>query len=163
MAGENNGMNFQKAMQNKQVFGAVAGLIAGIIKDLTDLTFYFLGIINKHFGYLASGLFSSPKEANSIFGWIDGYLANFIIDASLGVVFMYLIQSDPQYIKTKGVFFGAVVWLLILGALTSFHITTVPTKSAFDGFMNFFVHILYGFLLGLSVDKYGRKALNSKV
>lgn len=150
-----------RLLKNKTMLGIIAGLISGLLKDIIDLITYSLKITDNLFGYLASGIFVDPKTARSASGLIVGYLADFIMDGFLGLVFVYFIKNtEPDYILSKSIGFGLSLWIFILGAVGAFKITTLPVQNPMTVLTMFFTHAFFGLVIGLIVKKYGKAAFN---
>ena len=149
-------------LKNKTMLGITAGLISGFIKDVIDLITYGLKISDNLFGYLASGIFTTPKIAYSAIGLIIGYLADFVMDGFLGALFVYFIKlTEPEYIISKSIGFGVFLWIAILGMVGAFKITTLPARNPTTIIIMFFTHALFGLVMGLIVKKYGKGAFKT--
>ena len=148
-------------LKDKLIFGSFIGLVAGLLKDLLTLIFYQLKILDGLFCHFAGGMFfrfsaldlTSPE-------WpllVIGYLGDLTLSGILGVIFVYLVKTTgPRYIILKGIFYGAAVWFAIFGGVLALGISKVQEKQPVHTLIMFFVHLLFGYVLGLLLTKYGK-------
>ena len=146
--------------KNKVIFGSIAGLAATLIKDGINQTLYSLKILKTLFAQYASGVFVKSIEAHSLLGIIFGYFADFVVSAVIGIVFLYSLEkTQPKYIIYQGMIFGLIAWVGIYGVFISLHITSVAARPLIEVILMFFIHLVYGFVLGLIVNKYWKALL----
>jgi hypothetical protein len=146
-------------LKNKVFLGVFAGLTATIVKDAVNQVLYSLKIIKILFAQYAAGVFISAVEAKSLPGIVVGYFIDFGLSLLLGIVFVFLLEkTKPTHLLFQGFLYGIALFICIYGALLSFGISSIRERPLLDVILMFFIHLIYGLVLGLFVQKFGKKA-----
>lgn len=143
-------MNLHKPIEDKTIRGLIAGITAGLLKDIPAVVFYFL-INHPHptfwdyMSLLAMGRI--PKT------W-DEYLFSIIVQVLwctiLATVFVYFrpVLKSRHYIL-HGAGFGLLIWLLIR-ALVYFHrAPELIHSNPSSAYMNMLISISYGIMVAV--------------
>jgi hypothetical protein len=148
---------------NNRVFlGVFAGVTATLVKDGINQILYSLKAVKILFAQYAAGVFINAMEAKSLLGIITGYFVDFGLSALLGIIFVFLLEkTKPYHLLFQGFLYGLLLFISIYGALLSFGISSVIERPLLDVILMFFIHLLYGLVIGLFVQKFGRKALEA--
>lgn len=96
----------------------MAGMIATVFKDASNLSFYGLQVIDQLYFQLAASAHLLPEDVNSVPGYIIGILSDIITGGAigvLGIVFFSLYGTDLWWFK--GCIIGNLVWLFGLGVI----------------------------------------------
>jgi hypothetical protein len=146
-------------IKNRVYLGVFAGLAATIVKDAINQILYSLKILKILFAQYAAGVFINAMETKSILGIVVGYFIDFGLSALLGIIFVFLLEkTKPTYLLFQGFLYGIALFICIYGALLSFGISSVRERPLLDVILMFLIHLIYGLVLGLFVQKFGRKA-----
>jgi hypothetical protein len=146
--------------KNKVFLGVFAGLTASIVKDAVNQALYSLKLIKILFAHYAAGVFISAKETNSLLGIVVGYFIDFGLSALLGIIFVFLLKkTKPTHLLFQGFLYGIALFLSLYGALLSFGISSVKERPLTDVVLMIFIHLIYGLVLGVFVQKLGRKPM----
>jgi hypothetical protein len=146
--------------KNKIYLGFCAGLAATIVKDVLNQTLYSLKLIKILFAQYAAGVFISAMESKSLPGIVVGYFIDAGLSALLGIIFVFLLEkTKPAHLLFQGFLYGIALFISIYGALLSFGISSIRERPLLDVILMIFIHLIYGFILGLFVQKFGRKAV----
>jgi hypothetical protein len=146
--------------KNKVYLGVFAGLAATVVKDLLNQVLFSAKVVKVLFAQYAAGVFIRAMETKSLFGIVAGYFIDFGLSALLGIIFVFLLEkTKPAHLLFQGFLYGIALFISIYGALLSFGISFVKERPLLDVVLMFFIHLLYGLVLGLFVQKFGRKAL----
>ncbi|HEX3047627.1 MAG TPA: hypothetical protein VHY08_22940 [Bacillota bacterium] len=145
--------------KNKVFLGVFAGLASTIVKDAINQVLYSFKIIKILFAQYAVGVFIKTVETKSLPGIVTGYFIDFGLSALLGIIFVFLlVKTKPIHLLFQGFLFGIAMFICIYGALLSFGISSVRERPLLDVILMFFIHLIYGLVLGLFVQKFGKKA-----
>lgn len=105
-------------LKDNLIFGAIVGLLANAVKLTVNFTAFLLGFTPVVFWQLVATRFLQAKDLFNPLAYIIGGAADLITAAVLGVIFVYFIYLfGKQYLWLKGLGFGLVVWVGLLGTL----------------------------------------------
>jgi hypothetical protein len=145
---------------NKIYLGAIAGVVATIAKDTLNQGLFSLKLIKILFAQYAVGMYVSPLEAKSLPGIIAGYFVDFGLSALLGIIFIFILEkTKPKHIVFQGLVFDSALFLSIYGALLAIGISSVKERELMDVVWMILCHLLYGLILGLFVQRFGKNLL----
>jgi uncharacterized membrane protein len=97
-------------MKDKFLQGAIAGLIAGIVKDIpTIIAEFFLKTYPTYWSYSSMVVFGElPK---TFLDYIYAFLVELLFSVFVGVTIVYIIGKIPsKHYLVKGMFFGGLIW-----------------------------------------------------
>jgi len=146
-------------LRDKVILGAVAGVLADLVMEIPELILWKQAILSHPlFHYLASLLM--PMEAHhSFLGVIMGFVGTKVYGAFLGVVFIYFLTfTGRRFFLTKGLLYGAFLWLFSYGGLASLPIVklSVYPRMPLENLFFFFLHLLFGLSLGYFIKTLAR-------
>ena len=96
----------------------MAGMIATLIKDISNLIFYLFKVVNVLYFQLAASAHLLPADINTPIGYIIGIFSDIITGGSIGVVgIIFLSYFGTDYWWYKGCIIGNLVWLFGLGVI----------------------------------------------
>lgn len=148
--------------KNRVLLGVFAGLAASIAKDAVNQILYHLKIIKILFAQYAAGVLVKAAETKSLLGIGIGYFMDFGLSALLGIIFVFLLEkTKPTHLLFQGFMFGIAMFICIYGALLSFGISSVRERPLLDVILMILIHLLYGIVLGLFIQKFGSKAIET--
>jgi hypothetical protein len=86
---------------------------------------------------------------------IIGFLASMALAVFLGIAFVYLIDwTGARFIKSKGVLFGLIIWLIIYGGIRAgLHISFLQDYNPTHTLIQLLIHLVFGYILGVIVTK----------
>jgi len=100
----------------------IPGIIIGIAADLVKLLFnYIAHLLNFTpvvFWQITATRFLEKKDLFNPTAYLIGGIADIIVSATLGVIFVYFIYClGTKYLWIKGIGFGFFVWVSMFGTL----------------------------------------------
>ncbi|HBL35343.1 MAG TPA: hypothetical protein DDZ55_00880 [Firmicutes bacterium] len=148
-------------LRDKLLFGAFAGVFAGLVMDLPEYILWELNILNHPLSHYAASLFveHSVLHSNKL-GLVLALVVSVVYSAFLGIIFIYLLNlMNKRFVLAKGLLYGAFIWLFSYGILSSLPLVklSVYSKTPLEILLFFLLHLLYGFCLGLFTRKFGSK------
>ena len=151
----------EAVLHDKVLVGAMAGVLAAAVRELTELGFYVLGILGRRCTQLAASMFVTPATAESGgLALVIGFLADATISGTAGVLFVYFICLTGRRLTVlKGLLLGPFYWVSVFGALKSWHLCKLSVDQPLQVLLFFLTHLIWGLTIGWFVNKYGRKAL----
>ncbi len=149
-------------LQDKLIFGALAGVVADLVMSIPELALWKLKILPHPLFHYAASLFLAPDNLHgSYLGELVGFIASKVYGAFLGVVFIYLlVYTGRRYFLSKGLIYGAFLWLVSycgLATLPVVKLDAVHPRMPFEVLLFFFLHLVFGAALGViarSFDRY---------
>lgn len=143
------------------VFGAIAGLIGNIAKELITWMLYSLGFIQYTFVHIGADLLVSKQMSNP-FTLATGILADWVTAGLIGIILLLIIRfTGNDYPIAKGVFVSMLVYVLFYGALMSLNLSNVANAGPRTHFLLFFPHIAFGLVAGWVIKRYDQIDLRS--
>lgn len=146
--------------QDQFLLGVVSGVVANIVMDIPEYTLWKIQLIRHPLSHYAGSLFLDQQSMHHTWhGSIVGFLADYTYSALLGIIFIYLLSAAQRedansgdYLR-KGVFYGAFIWLFSFGGLRSLAIIKLREVALGDTLIFFFLHLLFGLVLGWMARK----------
>lgn len=137
-------------MQDNGLRAIIAGFLATLAKDVTDIVYMKLGYEGFYIIKMSAGVFLKPESFSPIYLYIIGYAAHYSLGGLLGFIFyLFLKHFGPQYALLKGIFFGLAVWLILCGGALHFGLSYAPPSNEQGILMLLIDHIFFGATLGL--------------
>lgn len=147
-------------IRDKLIFGALAGVVADLALNIPEFILWRLKLLPHPLFHYAGSLFMSVDMLhNAYLGEWMGFLASKVYGAFLGVVFIYLLVfTGRRYFITKGVIYGAFIWLVSYCGLAALPVVklSVHPRTPLEVFIFFFLHLLFGLVLGVMARSYAR-------
>jgi len=139
------GDNVNSALNDMVIRGALIGLLADAVKLLVNLTAYLLGFTNVVFWRIAASYLLQASQLHSPAALIVGAVIDVITSAALGVAFVWLTNHfiGRQRLAIKGVGFGLLTWLVLLGSLGPTLERKLP-QSISGWIVTFVAHTVFG-------------------
>lgn len=123
---------------DRSVAGAIAGLVAAFVQEMSAYVLKYLGFSNKSFIDYASVLVLFHR-ANSFMEHVVAWLGHFSVGIILGILFAQIFMiTSSKYLFLKGIFYGFVLWFVLLGLGTVFRLpefTAIPWNVAIGTFI----------------------------
>lgn len=102
--------------------GAFCGAVAGVLKDIVDLIFYFFNAEQIFFWSFAS-VAAFDQLPKGLYITITAFILEIIFSAFLGVVFVLIVlKIKTRYYLLLGTFYGSMVWFFIRAVIVSYKI-----------------------------------------
>jgi len=151
-------------LQDKTIFGMVAGVIAKFIMDIPLILLWKLKIVQHHLSHYAGSIIIDLHTLHHTwYGSVIGFLADYTYGALLGIIFIYLVtgarrvSKDQGFYLIKGLVYGAFLWLFSFGGLRSFEMVKLREITSEGALIYFPLHLLFGLALGWVVQRYERQ------
>lgn len=136
--------------------GLIAGIIAGIIMNIWNLTdFYLFRISNlRLLDWVA--VLTSGEKSRSVFQSITDLIIQLIWDGFLGVIFAHLlVKITSEGIIVKSVIFGTLCWFLFRALAIVFKVTPLIAGYNFPSRLSSLLGaVLWGVVLGFFLKKF---------
>ncbi|MCL6589391.1 MAG: hypothetical protein K6U80_05485 [Firmicutes bacterium] len=127
-------------IKDKILIGSMAGMIATLAKDLPNLFFYKLGLVNYLYSHLAASAHLAGKDIYTPVGYILGILADIITGGAIGVVaILFLARFGTDLWWYKGIIIGNIIWLFGLGVilnLGTIHLQSLEPSFRFSAWLD---------------------------
>ena len=138
---------------DKFLRGIIAGLIAGLAKDIPSIVAdFFINPFPSYWDY--AGLVGFGVEPNTFFEYFYAILIELGFSAAIGVIIVYINGIIPsKHFLIKGAFLGASVWLSISGLVFFTQIPQLSKPHIAATIINSLTSIGYGMLLTV-IDRY---------
>lgn len=142
-------------MKDSILVGTISGIIATLVKAISNLIFYKLNIARYLYYQIAASALILPEDINTPLGFLLGVLADIFTGGSLGVLFIVLInKTNKDYWFYKSIVFGVLVWLFGLGVILNLNtVRIIPVDPVFR-LLSLIDHIIFGFVTGFLIIKY---------
>ena len=139
-------------MENRFTTGFIAGIIAGLFKDIPNFILHHYPKIAEitlwdYAGAIALGrLPQGPAEH------IYAVFLEILFSVFVAMVFVNIrvFQRLENY-KLKGILYGAFIWFIVRAAVLAFHIRILLGESLGTSIVNLLVSMFYGCVLACTV------------
>lgn len=133
--------------------GAIAGLIAGIVKDIWTLIPKYLGFTKISFidwmGVIEFGYL--PYDS---LHFVLATITHLIVLSGLGVGFAYLVpQFESGYIVVKGIMYSLFTGAILYAIPVFFKMPYIGKVSAYTEVSNIIGSIIYGVVLAVVIQR----------
>lgn len=144
--------------RDKLIFGALAGVAADLVMGVPELILWKQKVLSHPLFHYAGSLFL-PLDVlhGNYLAQLMGFLASKVYGAFLGVIFIYLlVHTGYRYPRAKGLLYGSFLWLASYCGLATLPIVklSVHPPTPLETLLFFFLHLLYGFVLGMLAHAY---------
>ncbi|PKM38944.1 MAG: hypothetical protein CVV03_12725 [Firmicutes bacterium HGW-Firmicutes-8] len=123
---------------DRSVAGAIAGLVGSIIQEMSTLIIKYLGFSDKSFIDYSSVMVMFHRP-NNFMELVVAWTAHFAVGITLGLLFVQVFMiTSAKYLFLKGIFYGFVLWFILLGLGTVFRLpefTSLPWNVAMTTFI----------------------------
>lgn len=132
-------------MQDKVIYGSIVGLLANVVKLLSNYLGYLLNLTDVVFWQIAAARFLEKSDLHRPVAYLIGGLADLAVAASLGVAFIYLLSlTGWRFIYIKGSGFSILTWVILFGTLLSHTAQNTITLTATGIVVTAVAHLLFG-------------------
>lgn len=147
-----------EAITDRFTRGCIAGILAGLVSSVFNLTAYYVGFAKLRYLDFAGVMIYGRKPTSALealFAWLGMYM----FMALLGAIFAYLIlgMTSKNYLF-KGWFYGVIVWFAVYAIVILFKVPELSVFNLPTTFANFIGASLWGLALGYIFDKLDAKA-----
>lgn len=145
-------------IKDRVFVGSIAGMIAAACKNISNLLFYGLNIVDVLYIQLAASAHLLPADIHTPLGYVIGILSDIITGSCIGVLgIIFLSYFGTDYWWYKGCIIGNLVWLFGLGVILN--LGTVHYNSFNPVFRIFALvdHQIYGLLYVYIVYRWSLK------
>jgi hypothetical protein len=144
--------------RDKVIFGSLSGVLANIAMDILQFPLWKMKLLAHPLSHYAGSVFlASDMLHHSWYGSLYSFLSDYLYGAILGILFMYAaLKGEQHYLITKGLLYGAFIWLVSFGGLRALPIVTLREIIPGDVIFYFLFHLIYGLALGILARNYGR-------
>ena len=123
---------------DRSTAGAIAGLVGAFIQEMSAIVLKYLGFTNRSFIDYASILIMF-HTAHSFMELVVAWIAHFAVGITMGLLFVQVFMiTSSKYLFLKGIFYGFVLWFILLGLGTVFRLpefTVIPWNVALSTFV----------------------------
>lgn len=148
-------------LRDNLIFGALAGVVADLVMGLPEFILWKLKILPHPLFHYAGSLFLALEKLHGNYlGELMGFIASKVYGAFLGVVFTYLlVYTGRRYFLTKGLIYGAFLWLASYCGLATLPIVKLSAhlRTPLEALLFFFLHLLFGLALGVMARSLDRQ------
>lgn len=128
---------------------AIVGIIATFIKDVSDAIYISLGYEGFPVVKMSAGVFLKPEYFSSLYLYIVGYTAHYMVGVILGFIFFrFLMNYGYENAILKGIFFSLSTWLLLCGAFIHYGLSNFQLQNEQGIMMVLLDHVVFGIVLG---------------
>ena len=149
-SGEKSGSAFSS--RDPVFLGGLAGSFGILTRDGYSFLAKTIGLAKFYVWNISAGLFMERKYVNTFFGNTVGILADIVLGAVIGIVFVYFIKFTNHknfLIKAWGI--GMAAWLLLFGIV--FHSLPgtdhLAPQEALSNLSAFIGHSIFGISIGI--------------
>ena len=137
------------------MMGAVAGLIANILKAVGSWSFHLMGWLQYTTSHIGAGYFVGLEFINEPVALAIGIIVDFTIAAFLGVILYQLLKfSGRDYAIWKGVGLSLFFYISLAGISLSADLTRVTLLTPLPNLMLIITHIIFGVTAGWILGRY---------
>lgn len=135
-------------LRDMVVRGAVVGLLADIVKLILNYVAFQLGFTNVVFWQIAAARLLQKGQLQSPAALFVGAVVDLTTAAALGTVFLWVVDNvfGRRVMLFKGIAFGLLTWLSLLGSLGSTLEQKLP-QSLSGIIVTIFAHAAFGLAL----------------
>ncbi|WP_214659145.1 DUF1440 domain-containing protein [Candidatus Formimonas warabiya] len=138
-------------MKDRLIAGGLAGIAGAIIQITYGIITEALGITDRSFDEFAKVLIMF-KPYKGLLASVVGAISHICIGLVFGVIFAYLILiTSSRFLMIKGIGYGAVLWMLLLGFGTIFELPDFKDIPPQPALSIFFGAIIYGSITALTL------------
>lgn len=136
--------------------GSIAGIIATLVFISVNYIFKLLGYQFTSTWESTAGIFLSNNLVHTPLGFIIGFLGQFVIGASGGIIMAYILKfTGYDYYILKGLGMGAFYWLVGVGIIGK--IINMTQQIADEPVTNFLIILdltIFSIISVLIIKKY---------
>lgn len=144
-------------MEEKIINGAIAGIIAGILKDIPDAILHNSLKITSITFWDYAGTLTLGRHPHGFLENSYSFFFEVIFSTFLGIIFViFTTQLKIKLHFLWGAFYGGIVWFVIRAAVVGLQIESLINKNFFTSVINSINSIIYGVIL-VFVIKYLEK------
>ena len=140
-------------LRDKLISGALAGVVADLAMSIPEFILWKLKILGHPlFHHAARLLWPLEYVHKNFLGSFLGIIACKVYSAFLGIVFIaLLVYTGDRYFRTKGLIYGAFLWLASYSGLASLPIVKLSAhpRTPVEVLLFLFLHLLFGLVLGM--------------
>lgn len=132
-------------LKDRLITGAIIGILADIIKLISNYIMYLMGMTDIVFWQIAATRFLNKEDLFKPVVYFVGGVADLTVTTILGVIFViiiYFFQKD--YIWLKGIGFAMVIWVTLFGTLLSQEVEHKIPQEPMGIIVTIIAHIIYG-------------------
>lgn len=145
-------------LRDKLIFGALAGVVADLVMSIPELALWKLKILGHPLFHHAGSLLLPLEYVHGNFlGAFLGFIAGKVYSAFLGSVFIaLLVYTGDRYFRTKGLIYGAFLWLASYSGLALLPIIKLSAhpRTPVEVFLYLLLHLLFGLALGIIAQSF---------
>jgi len=139
-------------VKDRLIAGGLAGATGAIIQNIYGHTAKAIGITDRAFMDFAKVLLTF-KPYQGVLAFIVGQISHYLVGVLLGIIFVYIIMlTSSRYLVWKGLGYGAILWVLLLGFGTIFRLPlfmNIPPGPALSVFVG---ALIYGLVTAYTLS-----------
>lgn len=148
-------MNATTRAKDLIIFGAYAGIIANIPKNIIAWIFHWCGWLRYTFEHIAAGYFVDLPYIDQPLSLITGFIADFTNAGFFGVLLYFILQkTGKDYAVLKGLAFGSFLYLIFYGTFMAMDMTRASLLTPLPNFLLYIPHTVFGGVAGWILSRY---------
>ncbi len=150
-------------MEKRLSIGIIAGIIAGILKDIPDAFFHYgLKITNLTFWDYA-GTIAFGHHPSGIAENVCALCFEVVFSILVGMVFVFITNRMIfKHYLLSGAFYGAIVWFVIRSVVVGLDIKSLVNEDIVTTTINSLDSVIYGIMLSFIIHLLEKKTLVTK-
>lgn len=149
----------EKSLKN----GIIAGIIAGILKDIPDAFLHYGLKITQMTFWDYSGVIALGHLPSGTAEYICAVFFEIIFSILVGLFFVFITKRIiMKHYFLSGAFYGVVVWFVIRSAVVGLGIQLLIDGDIVTAAVNSFNSIMYGMILAITIHFLENRSPNLK-
>ncbi|MGE5605287.1 MAG: hypothetical protein ACM3YE_06300 [Bacteroidota bacterium] len=150
-------------MEEKISNGAIAGIIAGILKDIPDAILHNSLKITSITFWDYAGTITLGRHPHGFFESSYSFFFEVIFSTFLGILFVnFTTHFNRKHYLLWGAFYGGIIWFFIRSIVVVSRIESLITMDFLTSLVNSINSIIYGIILGFFIVYFEKKKYFSK-
>lgn len=145
-------------MEEKISNGAIAGIIAGIVKDIPDAILHNSLKITSITFWDYTGTIILGRHPHGFFENSYSFFFEVIFSTFLGILFViFTTYFSRKHYPLWSAFYGGFIWFLIRSIVVVFRIESLITMDFLTSLVNSINSIIYGIILGFLIRYFEKR------
>jgi cyanate permease len=132
-------------MENKFIRTVIAGVIAGLVKDLPNAVLSHYRRLTEVALWEYAGVIALGRIPRGFSEQCYAFILELLFGIFLGLIFVNIpFLCKNNYNKLRGVLFGAFVWFVVRAAVLAFNICDLLHENLGNSLLNLVESMLFG-------------------
>lgn len=140
---------FIKSTQDQMMRGVIAGLVAGVVKDLPDLLLQYGLHIKKLVFWDYVGIMLLNNKPSNFMEHLVAFCLQVTFSLGLGVVYSVFIapRIKTKHYLIRGLLFGAFCWFVLVSIVRLYYVKILLVPDIVTPVFTIILSSLYGLLV----------------